>query len=215
MLTFKQSRLLDYLTNSLKNNKISPSFEEMRINLGLSSKSGVHRLISSLEERGFIKRLHNKARAIKIIKDEDQEKYDFSNKKPERYTNNSVEVHIYGQISAGTPIEAIQQSEGYVSVPNNMIKNRNQHYALTVSGESMIDAGIYDGDIAILEKTNEVVNGDIVVALIDNQEATLKRLRKKTNSIALEPANKKFETRIFGLGRVIIQGKLVGIIRNY
>ena len=215
MLTIKQSRLLDYLTASLENNKVSPSFEEMRVNLGLSSKSGVHRLISSLEERGFIKRLHNKARAIKIIKDEEHEQYNFIQKKTNNYMNNSVEVHVYGKISAGTPIEAIQQSEGYLSVPNNMIKNKNQHYALKVSGESMIDAGILDGDTAILEKTTEVINGDIVVALIDSQEATLKRLRKKTNSIALEPANKKFETRIFGLGRVIIQGKLVGIIRSY
>jgi repressor LexA len=215
MLTIKQSRLLDYLTKALKNNKVSPSFEEMRINLGLSSKSGVHRLVSSLEERGFIKRLHNKARAIKIIEDEDQEKFNFLQKKIPSHINNSTEIHVYGQISAGTPIEAIQQSEGYVSIPNNMIKSNNQYYALKVSGESMIEAGILDGDIAVLEKTNNVSNGDIVVALIDNQEATLKRLRKKTNSIALEPANKKFETRIFGLGRVIIQGKLAGIIRSY
>ena len=215
MLTIKQSKLLDYLTEALKNNKVSPSFEEMRINLGLSSKSGVHRLISGLEERGFIKRLHNKARAIKVIKDEDQEKHNFLEKKTISNISNSIDIHVYGQISAGTPIEAIQQSEGYVSVPNNIIKNSNQYYALRVSGESMIEAGIFDGDIAILEKTNDVTNGDIVVALIDNQEATLKRLRKKTNSIALEPANKKFETRIFGLGRVIIQGKLAGIIRSY
>src|SRR6056300_697540 len=113
MLTIKQSRLLDYLTKALKNNKVSPSFEEMRINLGLSSKSGVHRLISSLEERGFIKRLHNKARAIKIIKDEDQENFNLSQKKKPPYIYNSTEIHVYGQISAGTPIEAIQQSEGY------------------------------------------------------------------------------------------------------
>ena len=112
-------------------------------------------------------------------------------------------------------LEAIQNSEGHLNVPIDMIKNNNQHYALKVSGESMINAGILDGDIAILEKTNDVINGDIVVALIDGQEATLKRFRKKTNSIALEPANKKFETRIFGLGRVLIQGKLVGLIRNY
>ena len=137
---------------------------------------------------------------------------------PETYLNtngNSYKIFIYGSISAGTPLEAIQNSEGHLNVPIDMIKNNNQHYALKVSGESMINAGILDGDIAILEKTNDVVNGDIVVALIDGQEATLKRFRKKTNSIALEPANKKFETRIFGLGRVLIQGKLVGLIRNY
>ncbi len=214
MLTSKQSKLLDYLTNSLKDNNISPSFDEMRKFLGLSSKSGVHRLISSLEERGFIKRLHNKARAIKIIKEEEYEVPSL----PETNSNtngNSYKIFIYGSISAGTQLEAIQNSEGHLNVPIDMIKNNNQHYALKVSGESMINAGILDGDIAILEKTNDVVNGDIVVALIDGQEATLKRFRKKTNSIALEPANKKFETRIFGLGRVLIQGKLVGLIRNY
>ena len=213
MLTSKQSKLLDYLINTLKDNNISPSFDEMRKFLGLSSKSGVHRLISSLEERGFIKRLHNKARAIKIIKED----YKASNL-TETYFNtsgNSYKIFIYGSISAGTPLEAIQNSEGHLNVPIDMIKNNNQHYALKVSGESMIDAGILDGDTAILEKTNDAVNGDIVVALIDGQEATLKRFRKKTNSIALEPANKKFETRIFGLGRVLIQGKLVGLIRNY
>ena len=214
MLTSKQAKLLDFLTNSLKNNKVSPSFDEMREFLGLNSKSGVHRLISSLEERGFIKRLHNKARAIKIIKEELENSVGLS---PSNSISNgnSYKIYIYGSISAGTPLEAIQNSEGHLNVPIDMIKNNNQHYALKVSGESMINAGILDGDIAILEKTNDVVNGDIVVALIDGQEATLKRFRKKTNSIALEPANKKFETRIFGLGRVIIQGKLVGLIRNY
>lgn len=214
MLTSKQAKLLDFLTNSLKNNKVSPSFDEMREFLGLNSKSGVHRLISSLEERGFIRRLHNKARAIKIIKEETDNTTGLT---PSNTISNgnSYKVYIYGSISAGTPLEAIQNSEGHLNVPIDMIKNNNQHYALKVSGESMINAGILDGDIAILEKTNDVINGDIVVALIDGQEATLKRFRKKTNSIALEPANKKFETRIFGLGRVIIQGKLVGLIRNY
>ncbi len=175
MLTSKQSKLLDYLTNSLKDNNISPSFDEMRKFLGLSSKSGVHRLISSLEERGFIKRLHNKARAIKIIKEQDHKAPSL----PETYLNtsgNSYKIFIYGSISAGTPLEAIQNSEGHLNVPIDMIKNNNQHYALKVSGESMIDAGILDGDIAILEKTNDVVNGDIVVALIDGQEATLKKI---------------------------------------
>ena len=214
MLTSKQAKLLDFLTNSLKNNKVSPSFDEMREFLGLNSKSGVHRLISSLEERGFIKRLHNKARAIKIIK-EDTENTVRLNPSNSISNGNSYKIYIYGSISAGTPLEAIQNSEGHLNVPTDMIKNNNQHYALKVSGESMINAGILDGDIAILEKTNDVINGDIVVALIDGQEATLKRFRKKTNSIALEPANKKFETRIFGLGRVMIQGKLVGLIRNY
>ena len=214
MLTSKQAKLLDFLTNTLKNTKVSPSFDEMRKYLGLSSKSGVHRLISSLEERGFIKRLHNKARAIKIIKEEDYTSPSISVKHSSN-NGNSYNIFIYGSISAGTPLEAIQNSQGHLNVPIDMIKNNNQHYALKVSGESMINAGILDGDIAILEKTNDVVNGDIVVALIDGQEATLKRFRKKTNSIALEPANKKFETRIFGLGRVLIQGKLVGLIRNY
>ena len=212
MLTVKQSKLFNYLSETLKETKVSPSYEEMKIALGLNSKSGIHRLINALEERGFIKRLHNKARAIQIIKNQDEEN---GSKTIKLVNQSNHKVHIYGKIAAGTPIEAIQHSEGFLSIPENMIKNNNQHYALKVSGLSMIDAGILDGDLAVLEKTSEVENGDIVVALIDGQEATLKRIRKKTNSIALEPANKKFETRIFGFGRVEIQGKLVGIIRNY
>ncbi len=211
MLTSKQLKLLNYLTESLKFNKVSPSFEEMKVALGLKSKSGIHRLLLALEERGFIKRLHNKARAIKILPKENINK-------PLSEINNVItmkSVQIFGKIAAGTPIEAIENPESYMNVPTEMIKNTNQHYALKVSGESMLDAGILDGDIAVLEKTEEVKNGDIVVALIDNQEATLKRIRKKSNSIALEPANKNFETRIFGPKRITIQGKLVGIIRNY
>ena len=218
MLTSKQLQLLNFLRKSFKNNKISPSFEEMKIALGLKSKSGIHRLVSALEERGFIKRLHNKARAIKIINQNEEE-----NVHDKRIYNKNIlpefdtakNVKIFGKIAAGTPIEAIENPEGYMSIPSEMIKNTNQHYALKVSGESMVDAGILDGDIAVLEKTEYVKNGDIVVALIDSQEATLKRIRKKSNAIALEPANKNFETRIFGPKRITIQGKLVGIIRNY
>jgi len=211
MLTAKQLKLLEYLKQSFKENSVSPSFEEMKLALGLKSKSGIHRLITALEERGFIKRLHNKARAINILtKDEDLKLKNNHNNE-----TNLKSVKIYGKIAAGTPIEAIESPEGFMSIPSEMIKNTNQHYALKVSGESMIDAGILDGDIAVLEKTELVNNGDIVVALIDNQEATLKRIRKKSNAIALEPANKNFETRIFGPKRITIQGKLVGIIRNY
>ncbi len=190
----------------------------MKLALGLKSKSGIHRLVSALEERGFIKRLHNKARAIKIINENEEENIHSKksyNKKNLLEFDTAKNVKIYGKIAAGTPIEAIENPEGYMSIPSEMIKNTNQHYALKVSGESMIDAGILDGDIAVLEKTEYVKNGDIVVALIDSQEATLKRIRKKSNAIALEPANKNFETRIFGPKRVTIQGKLVGIIRNY
>ena len=218
MLTSKQLKLLNFLRKSFKNNKISPSFEEMKLALGLKSKSGIHRLVSALEERGFIKRLHNKARAIKIINENEEENIHSKrsyNKKNLLEFDTAKNVKIYGKIAAGTPIEAIENPEGYVSIPSEMIKNTNQHYALKVSGESMIDAGILDGDIAVLEKTEYVKNGDIVVALIDSQEATLKRIRKKSNAIALEPANKNFETRIFGPKRITIQGKLVGIIRNY
>ena len=218
MLTSKQLKLLNFLRKSFKNNKISPSFEEMKLALGLKSKSGIHRLVSALEERGFIKRLHNKARAIKIINENEEENIHSKrsyNKKNLLELDTAKNVKIYGKIAAGTPIEAIENPEGYMSIPSEMIKNTNQHYALKVSGESMIDAGILDGDIAVLEKTEYVKNGDIVVALIDSQEATLKRIRKKSNAIALEPANKNFETRIFGPKRVTIQGKLVGIIRNY
>ncbi|MBJ56927.1 MAG: repressor LexA [Rickettsiales bacterium] len=212
MLTQKQLNLFNYLKKTLEKSNVSPSYEEMKLALGLNSKSGIHRLIKALEERGFIKRMHNKARAIQIINNEKENRTD---NKLHVLKENKVRINIYGKIAAGTPIEAIQHSEGYLNIPDHMIKNNNQHYALKVSGTSMIDAGILDGDLAILEKTSEVNNGDIVVALIDGQEATLKRIRRKTNSIALEPANKKFETRIFGLGRVEIQGKLVGIIRNY
>ena len=221
MLTVKQLKLLNYLIKSIKSNKVSPSYDEMKVQLGLNSKSGIHRLVTALEERGFIKRLHNKARAIKIIKDTDGNIVQDNIHKIEEHKLSknrhdvTSEIPIFGKIVAGTPIEAIQNADGYINVPKNMIKSNKIHYALKVSGESMIDAGILDGDLAILEKTNEVNNGDIVVALIDGQEATLKRIRKKTNSVALEPANKHFETRIFGLGRVVIQGKLVGIIRNY
>ena len=211
MLTFKQLKLLNYLKESFKNNRVSPSFEEMKNALGLKSKSGIHRLITALEERGFVKRLHNKARAIKVITSNEEESSRDFNSSDDQAKN----VKVYGKIAAGTPVEAIENPEGYMNIPSEMIKNANQHYALKVSGESMVDAGILDGDIAVLEKTETVKNGDIVVALIDNQEATLKRIRKKSNSIALEPANKNFETRIFGPKRITIQGKLVGIIRNY
>lgn len=211
MLTAKQLKLLEYLKQSFKENSVSPSFEEMKLALGLKSKSGIHRLITALEERGFIKRLHNKARAINILRKDE----DLKLKNNHNNETNLINVKIYGKIAAGTPIEAIESPEGFMSIPSEMIKNTNQHYALKISGESMIDAGILDGDIAVLEKTELVNNGDIVVALIDNQEATLKRIRKKSNAIALEPANKNFETRIFGPKRITIQGKLVGIIRNY
>ena len=217
MLTSKQLKLLNFLKKSLNDNNVSPSFEEMKNFLGLKSKSGIHRLITALEERGFIKRLHNKARAIKLINDDDHKEYQHKkiNQIHMLEDNLAKNVKVYGKIAAGTPVEAIENPEGYMTIPSEMIKNTNQHYALKVSGESMIDAGILDGDIAVLEKTEEVKNGDIVVALIDSQEATLKRIRKKSNSIALEPANKNFETRIFGPKRITIQGKLVGIIRNY
>ena len=171
MLTAKQLKLLEYLKQSLKENSVSPSFEEMKLALGLKSKSGIHRLISALEERGFIKRLHNKARAINIISK------DTNNTLNTQY-NEVKKVKVYGKIAAGTPVEAIENPEGFLDIPSEMIKNTNQHYALKVSGESMIDAGILDGDIAVLEKTEIANNGDIVVALIDGQEATLKELEK-------------------------------------
>ena len=179
MLTSKQLKLLDYLKNSFKNDRVSPSFEEMKNALGLKSKSGIHRLITALEERGFVKRLHNKARAIKIITTNEET----SLKNYNSLDDHAQNVKVYGKIAAGTPAEAIENPEGYMNIPSEMIKNTNQHYALKISGESMVDAGILDGDIAVLEKTEIVKNGDIVVALIDNQEATLKRIRKKSNSI--------------------------------
>ena len=204
MLTLKQKILLDFLKNYFNKNQIYPTFDEMKKFLSIKSKSGIHKLLSSLEEKGFIERLPHKARALKL--------------------NNVVELEIkedekkipfLGRIAAGNPIEAITGSFEQISVPNYLLDNKDEHFTLEVSGDSMIEDGILDGDIVVIKKTNNAITGDIVVALIDESEVTLKKYRSFKNSIALEPANKNYKTRIFGDGRVRIQGKLVGLVRKF
>ena len=228
MLTVKQKKLLEYINSFQKKNGVTPSYEEMKSALDLRSKSGIHRLILALEERGFLKRLAHKARALEVIKDgissvkiSNQQKKNvvlgnFNSNKHEE-TNNSQKLStlpMLGKIAAGTPIEAIQDDNDMVDVPKEML-SIGESYALTVEGDSMINEGIHNGDTVIIKKTNLAENGDIVVALIDDNEATLKRLRKKGQSIALESANPLYETKILSAHRVKIQGKLVGLLRKY
>ena len=239
MLTRKQRELLLFIERKLKDDQVCPSFEEMKSALNLKSKSGIHRLVSALEERGFIRRLVNKARALEVIKSASDTTETKSNSllndriKTKGFTPNvipgnfpqssnrltekaetAIELPLYGKIAAGQPIEALTDHSSTVTVPAQLI-GKGEHYALEVEGDSMIDAGIFDGDTAIIERCGTAENGKIVVALIDNSEVTLKRLRKKHHAIALEPANSDYETRIFGPDQVQVQGKLVGIIRKY
>ncbi len=227
MLTKKQKELLNYIQKFQKQNGVTPSYEEMKSALCLKSKSGIHRLIIALEERGFVKRLAHKARALEIIKDsissinvsEKNKKNliigNFTNNNVNEELNNKLStLPLLGKIAAGTPIEAIQQNDASVDVPKEMMPI-GESYALTVEGESMINEGIHDGDTVLIKKTNIADNGDIVVALIDDHEATLKRIRKKGQSIALESANPIYETRILSAHRVKIQGKLIGLLRKY
>ena len=228
MLTVKQKKLLEYINSFQKKNGVTPSYEEMKSALDLKSKSGIHRLILALEERGFLKRLAHKARALEVIKDgissvkiSNQQKKNvvlgnFNSNIPEDSNNSQklISLPMLGKIAAGTPIEAIQDDNDMVDVPKNML-SVGESYALTVEGDSMINEGIYNDDTVIIKKTNLAENGDIVVALIDDHEATLKRLRKKGQSIALESANPLYETKILSAHRVKIQGKLVGLLRKY
>ena len=208
MLTIKQRELLDYLSEYKDKHNHSPSYDEIRIAMRLKSKSGIHRIVSALEERGFIKKLANRARAIEIIRP--------INEYNQKNLNNSstVEIPLYGKIAAGTPIEAIANIEKTIPVPNNFIVN-GSYYALEVSGDSMINKGIMDNDIAIIEKRNSAENGKIVVALIRKEEATLKILSYNEKKIILEPANKNYKSQIYTQNEVEIQGILVGIIRKY
>ena len=226
MLTKKQHELLMLINKRLHEDGVSPSFEEMKEAVGLKSKSGIHRLISALEERGFIRRLPNRARALEVLR-MPEDAGDFSQtsvKEFVRTTNafskfsanliaNSVELPRYGKIAAGTPIEALCGNDS-ICVPANMVGN-GEHYALTVAGDSMINAGILDGDTVIIRRCNTVENGEIAVALVDGCEVTLKKIRRKGNAVALEPANPAYETRIYSPERITIQGKLVGLMRNY
>lgn len=226
MLTLKQNQLLTFLIKRLEEHGVSPSYEEICQELSLKSKSGIHRIVKSLEERGYIERLENRARAIAPKKNPNGQPYisniinlnkEFSKSKNQNLSleNNTYfnKIPLLGKIAAGTPIEAISNYDNFIEIPNNTLSDDS--YALTVEGDSMIDEGILDGDVVVIDKKAEVTNGDIVVALIDKEEATLKKLRKRGDSIALEPANKNYKTQIYGPDRVIIQGKLKTLIRNY
>ena len=264
MLTQKQMQLLQLIAQRLNETGVPPSFEEMKVELGLRSKSGIHRLITALEDRGFIRRLPNRARAIEILQmpklidtsgaidagvdggsgesgesggsgsgdsadDAGANLRLVHNKVSQKDTSvralaaglrlaeaaNAVQVPLMGRIAAGTPIEAIQDVANNVAVPEDMLRPGGRHYALEVKGDSMTGAGINDGDIVVINEQNDAETGDIVVALINGQEATLKRLRKRGSAIALEAANPAYETRVYHDNQVKIQGKLVGLIRTY
>jgi len=235
MLTRKQNELLHFINKRLTDAGVSPSFDEMKEALGLKSKSGIHRLITGLEERGFIRRLAHRARALEVLKLPDAVgittstrptatgfaptviRGDFAGALPGAPLARDVEavqLPLYGRIAAGTPIEALRDSSSFVDVPAGLL-GRGEYYALEVDGDSMINAGILDGDTVVIERVDNADNGTIVVALVDNNEATLKRLRRKGDSIALEPANPAYETRIFGPDRVRVQGRLIGLLRRY
>lgn len=236
MLTRKQHELLIYVNDYLKDHGISPSFEEMKDALDLKSKSGIHRLITGLEERGFIRRLAHRARALEVVRLPDtaaigaepgvagrNRKFEDTNVVTGNFSGglrgrptagrDATELPLYGRIAAGTPIEALRDTTT-VDVPPSML-GRGEHYALEVDGDSMVEAGIMDGDTVIIERCETADNGSIVVALIEDEEVTLKRLRRKGHSIALEPANQKYETRIFGPEQVKIQGRLIGLMRHF
>lgn len=213
MLTKKQRELLMFLEERISQSGVTPSFEEMKDKVGLKSKSGIHRLISALEDRGFIKKLPFKARAIEILKLPNIKQRPLD-EKTEIIDNQVVELPIVGRIAAGLPIEAIESGENTFYVPKVLAKGSDS-FILEVKGDSMIDAGINDGDFAIIKKQNTANNGDIAVALTNENEATLKRFRKRGDTIALEAANELFETRIYSAGQINIQGILIGLIRRY
>ena len=238
MLTTKQKELLMLIHERLQASGVPPSFDEMKEALDLKSKSGIHRLITALEERGFIRRLPHRARALEIIKLPDamieapagkrvfkpsviEGSKPRSNQAPVPSDtrggfndSGSISVPLMGRIAAGVPISAIQDHGSDIACPPDML-GTGEHFALEVRGDSMIDAGIHEGDIVIIKRTSQAENGDIIVALVEKEEATLKRLRKKGQAVALEAANPKYETRIFGPDQVDIQGRLVGLIRKY
>ena len=235
MLTRKQYELLRFINERLKESGVPPSFDEMKDALDLRSKSGIHRLITALEERGFIRRLPNRARAIEVIKLPElagsgggrrgftpsviegrrgKVRRPSGGRSVDDAAERPVAIPVMGRIAAGTPIEALQTCSHTVSVPPDMLGN-GEHYALEVRGDSMVEAGILDGDLALIRRNETAETGDIVVALIDEEEATLKRFRRRGASIALEPANTAYEVRILPPNRVQIQGKLIGIYRKY
>jgi len=211
MLTKKQKELFDYLSNYIAKNSISPSFEEMKNAVNLKSKSGIHRLITSLEQRGFIKRLKHKARAMEITKTLTN---NFNNINQDKKLN-SIEIPLLGSIAAGDPMEAIENPNEFVTVPSTFLSPHNQFFGLKVNGLSMIDKGICDGDIAIIKKTNSVLNGKIAAVLTRDNEITLKIIKIKNNTIHLIPANKSYTEKVLNVNEVQIQGALTGIIRKY
>lgn len=237
MLTKKQILLLDFIQKRMARDGVPPSFDEMKEALDLRSKSGIHRLVTALEERGFIRRLPHRARALEIVRLPDALAEAVGDKKPgfvPRVVSNpaaeraprprsamtivdspAVELPLMGRIAAGVPIEAISEVSHHVAVPGTMLSGREHHYALEVQGDSMIEAGINDGDVVVIREQDTADNGDIIVALVDGHEATLKRYRRKGGMIALEAANSAYETRILPEDSVRIQGRLVGLIRSY
>ncbi|QJE72785.1 transcriptional repressor LexA [Aerophototrophica crusticola] len=240
MLTRKQQELLLFINTRLKDGGVSPSFDEMKDALGLKSKSGIHRLITGLEERGFIRRLAHRARALEVVRLPEQlspgvvtpkvaEPATSPRFRPNVIAGNfranltgreakgdteAVSLPLYGRIAAGLPIEAMRDNSSSIEIPASMLGG-GEHYALEVAGDSMVEAGILDGDTVIIQRCDGADNGTIIVALVDEAEVTLKRLRRKGNSIALEPCNPNYETRVFGADRVRVQGKLVGLLRRY
>jgi repressor LexA len=229
MLTRKQLELLEFIQKRMARDGVPPSFDEMKDALDLRSKSGIHRLITALEERGFIRRLAHRARAIEIVKLPDtlEKKGGFSPRVIEGDktdppagampidTVHALELPVMGRITAGVPIEAISEVSHHVAVPGSMIGGRGEHYALEVKGDSMIEAGINDGDIVVIREQTTAENGDIVVALVEDHEATLKRFYRRNGMIALEAANPAYETRLLRDDQIKVQGRLVGLIRSY
>lgn len=232
MLTKKQIQLLEFIQARLARDGVPPSFDEMKVALDLRSKSGIHRLVTALEERGFIRRLPHRARALEIVRLPDalNKGSDFKPRAidgaktarpamprdPAPMTEAAaVELPVMGRIAAGVPIEAISEISHHIAVPGSMLSSRDHHYALEVRGDSMIEAGINDGDVVVIREQNSADNGDIVVALIEGHEATLKRYRRKNGLIALEAANQAYETRLLPEHMVKVQGRLVGLIRSY
>ncbi|MEO0633506.1 MAG: transcriptional repressor LexA [Pseudomonadota bacterium] len=231
MLTKKQLDLLEFIHKRVQRDGVPPSFDEMKEALDLRSKSGIHRLITALEERGFIRRLAHRARAIEVVKlpDSMAAKTGFTPRvidgdRPDAppppaaqpvEAAHAIELPVMGRIAAGVPISAISEVSHSVAVPGQMLSGNGDHYALEVKGDSMIEAGINDGDVVVIRETSAADNGDIVVALVQDHEATLKRYMRKGDSIALEAANPAYETRVFPAGQVKVQGRLVGLIRTY
>ena len=209
MLTFQQEKLLKFIIDYQKENNVTPSFDEMKDGLDLKSKSGIHRIVSALEERGYIKKLNNRARAIEIIKN-----VNLIDTESGKNKNNIISIPILGKIAAGLAIEAISDNTNYIELPETLLK-KGEYFILNVEGDSMIEAGIFDGDQVVVRKANDANNGEIVVALVDNNEATLKRIFKRGQQVALQPENSNYKTVIYGPDRIQIQGVLKHLIRSY